>query len=72
MRSAMGEQDFVFGNHPGHGHYLARYEDPHGLLAETMGRESARRSETTLRLGCQNQSWRADSVPLRSPGDHFK
>jgi TPP-dependent pyruvate/acetoin dehydrogenase alpha subunit len=33
--------DFVFSNHRGHGHYLARYADPHGLLAEIMGREGA-------------------------------
>jgi pyruvate dehydrogenase E1 component alpha subunit len=35
------DDDFVFGNHRGHGHYLARYRDPHGLLAEIMGREGA-------------------------------
>jgi TPP-dependent pyruvate/acetoin dehydrogenase alpha subunit len=33
--------DFVFSNHRGHGHYLARYADPAGLLAEIMGREGA-------------------------------
>ncbi|GIH26666.1 dehydrogenase [Acrocarpospora phusangensis] len=33
--------DYVFSNHRGHGHYLARYEDPEGLLAEIMGREGA-------------------------------
>ena len=33
--------DFVLSNHRGHGHYLARYRDPHGLLAEIMGREGA-------------------------------
>lgn len=35
------EEDFVFGNHRSHGHYLARHRDPHGLLAEIMGREGA-------------------------------
>ncbi|HEU5333378.1 MAG TPA: thiamine pyrophosphate-dependent dehydrogenase E1 component subunit alpha [Actinocrinis sp.] len=35
------ERDFVFSNHRGHGHYLARYRDPHGLLAEIMGRRGA-------------------------------
>ncbi|WP_034591757.1 thiamine pyrophosphate-dependent dehydrogenase E1 component subunit alpha [Hamadaea tsunoensis] len=30
--------DHVFSNHRGHGHYLARYDDPAGLLAEIMGR----------------------------------
>jgi acetoin:2,6-dichlorophenolindophenol oxidoreductase subunit alpha len=33
--------DYVFSNHRGHGHYLARYQDPEGLLAEIMGREGA-------------------------------
>jgi acetoin:2,6-dichlorophenolindophenol oxidoreductase subunit alpha len=33
--------DFVFSNHRGHGHYLARFDDPRGLLAEIMGREGA-------------------------------
>lgn len=35
------EDDFVFSNHRGHGHYLARFDDPAGLLAEIMGREGA-------------------------------
>jgi pyruvate dehydrogenase E1 component alpha subunit len=33
--------DYVFSNHRGHGHYLARFRDPHGLLAEIMGRAGA-------------------------------
>lgn len=33
--------DTVFSNHRGHGHYLARYDDPAGLLAEILGREGA-------------------------------
>ena len=33
------EDDFVFSNHRGHGHYLARFRDPAGLLAEIMGRD---------------------------------
>lgn len=33
--------DFVFSNHRGHGHYLARFRDPAGLLAEIMGRSGA-------------------------------
>jgi pyruvate dehydrogenase E1 component alpha subunit len=33
--------DFVFSNHRGHGHYLARFDDPAGLLAEIMGRQGA-------------------------------
>ena len=35
------EDDFVFSNHRGHGHYLARFGDPAGLFAEIMGREGA-------------------------------
>ncbi|MEO3808931.1 thiamine pyrophosphate-dependent dehydrogenase E1 component subunit alpha [Sphaerisporangium sp. B11E5] len=41
LRPLLRPRDFVFSNHRGHGHYLARYEDPHGLLAEIMGREGA-------------------------------
>jgi pyruvate dehydrogenase E1 component alpha subunit len=33
--------DFILSNHRGHGHYLARFPDPAGLLAEIMGREGA-------------------------------
>ncbi|WP_240196863.1 thiamine pyrophosphate-dependent dehydrogenase E1 component subunit alpha [Nonomuraea lactucae] len=33
--------DHVFSNHRGHGHYLARFQDLDGLLAEIMGREGA-------------------------------
>ncbi|MFI6133698.1 thiamine pyrophosphate-dependent dehydrogenase E1 component subunit alpha [Micromonospora sp. NPDC051141] len=31
--------DYVFSNHRGHGHYLAHRADPHGLLAELLGRD---------------------------------
>ncbi|MCX5065674.1 thiamine pyrophosphate-dependent dehydrogenase E1 component subunit alpha [Micromonospora lupini] len=41
LRPLLGDDDFVFSNHRGHGHYLARFNDPHGLLAEVMGREGA-------------------------------
>ena len=41
MRQLLRDEDFVFSNHRGHGHYLARYADPAGLLAEIMGREGA-------------------------------
>ncbi|HEY6794437.1 MAG TPA: thiamine pyrophosphate-dependent dehydrogenase E1 component subunit alpha [Kineosporiaceae bacterium] len=37
----LGESDYVFSNHRGHGHYIARFGDPAGLLAEIMGREGA-------------------------------
>ncbi|WP_405721227.1 thiamine pyrophosphate-dependent dehydrogenase E1 component subunit alpha [Streptomyces sp. NBC_00046] len=35
----LDSRDFVFSNHRGHGHYLARFDDPRGLLAEIMGRD---------------------------------
>lgn len=41
LRPLLGEGDFVLSNHRGHGHYLARFQDPHGLLAEIMGRQGA-------------------------------
>jgi len=37
----LAERDYVFSNHRGHGHYLARFGDPAGLLAEIMGRDGA-------------------------------
>lgn len=39
--SLLNGQDYVFSNHRGHGHYLARFDDPAGLLAEIMGRAGA-------------------------------
>lgn len=39
MEHLLRPEDYVFSNHRGHGHYLARYADPEGLLAEIMGRE---------------------------------
>lgn len=33
------DQDYVFSNHRGHGHYLARFHDAEGLMAEIMGRD---------------------------------
>jgi len=41
LRPLLRDDDFVFSNHRGHGHYLARFGDPEGLLAEIMGREGA-------------------------------
>lgn len=37
--SLLRDGDFEFSNHRGHGHYLARFRDLAGLLAEIMGRE---------------------------------
>ncbi|MGC4891478.1 thiamine pyrophosphate-dependent dehydrogenase E1 component subunit alpha [Micromonospora sp. DT227] len=41
LRPLLAADDFVFSNHRGHGHYLARFDDPVGLLAEVMGRRGA-------------------------------
>ena len=41
VRRLLADDDYVFSNHRGHGHYLARFADPHGLLAEIMGRRGA-------------------------------
>ncbi|MEV4185765.1 thiamine pyrophosphate-dependent dehydrogenase E1 component subunit alpha [Streptosporangium canum] len=41
LRPLLGPDDHVFSNHRGHGHYLSTFRDPHGLLAEIMGREGA-------------------------------
>lgn len=39
LRAGFDDGDYIFSNHRGHGHYLARFGDCHGLLAEIMGRE---------------------------------
>ena len=36
----INDDDFIFSNHRGHGHYLARFKDIEGLISEVMGRES--------------------------------
>lgn len=41
LTAFLTEDDFQIGNHRGHGHYLARFNDPVGLLAEIMGRDGA-------------------------------
>jgi TPP-dependent pyruvate/acetoin dehydrogenase alpha subunit len=41
LAAVLHADDFVFSNHRSHGHYLARYADPAGLLAEIMGRSGA-------------------------------
>jgi len=38
VAEALQAGDFVFSNHRGHGHYLARTDDVEGLIAELMGR----------------------------------
>lgn len=39
LSQLLGSEDVIFSNHRGHGHYLARYPEPAGLLAEMTGRE---------------------------------
>jgi TPP-dependent pyruvate/acetoin dehydrogenase alpha subunit len=41
LQPLLRDDDFVFSNHRGHGHYLARFADQEGLLAEIMGRDGA-------------------------------
>ncbi|HEV2377422.1 MAG TPA: thiamine pyrophosphate-dependent dehydrogenase E1 component subunit alpha [Streptosporangiaceae bacterium] len=41
LSALLGPDDYVFSNHRGHGHYLARFDDPASLLAEIMGRAGA-------------------------------
>jgi acetoin:2,6-dichlorophenolindophenol oxidoreductase subunit alpha len=41
LRPLLHDDDFVFSNHRGHGHYLARFDDVDGLLSEILGREGA-------------------------------
>ena len=37
--SNLNNSDVVFSNHRCHGHYLAKEDDPKGLLGEIMGRD---------------------------------
>ena len=39
LEPLLSDTDFVFSHHRGHGHYLARFHDPTGLLGEILGRE---------------------------------
>src|SRR5688572_17299879 len=41
LNPLLRDDDYVFSNHRGHGHYLARFDDPAGLLAELTGRQGA-------------------------------
>jgi 2-oxoisovalerate dehydrogenase E1 component len=38
--AALGADDWVFSNHRGHGHFIARTGDVDGLIAEIMGKQS--------------------------------
>lgn len=41
LQPFMKESDYVISNHRGHGHYIARYQDVEGILAEIMGKQGA-------------------------------
>ncbi|MFI6536448.1 thiamine pyrophosphate-dependent dehydrogenase E1 component subunit alpha [Nonomuraea sp. NPDC050547] len=69
LRPLLREQDFVFSNHRGHGHYLARFGDPAGLLAEIMGRQGAvcagvGGSQHILREGYLSTGIQGESLPV--------
>ena len=36
----LNENDHIVSNHRGHGHYLSRFKDIEGLIAEVMGKRS--------------------------------
>lgn len=40
VMSNLNKEDIVFSNHRCHGHFLAKEDDPEGLLAEIMGRKN--------------------------------
>jgi 2-oxoisovalerate dehydrogenase E1 component len=40
ISAALGIDDYVFSNHRGHGHYIARTNDIEGLIAELMGKKT--------------------------------
>ena len=41
IMSLLNEEDYIFSNHRGHGHYISRFNDLEGLFAEIMGKEGA-------------------------------
>ncbi len=69
LRPLLEPEDFIFSNHRGHGHYLARFEDPEGLLAEIMGREGAvcggvGGSQHIYRSGYLSTGIQGESMPI--------
>ncbi|SFR28066.1 pyruvate dehydrogenase E1 component alpha subunit [Lentzea waywayandensis] len=69
LQPLLSTVDFVFSNHRGHGHYLARYSDPVGLLAEIMGRAGAvchgvGGSQHILRDGYLSTGVQGQSLPV--------
>jgi len=69
LRSLLAPGDFIFSNHRGHGHYLARYDDPEGLLAEITGRAGAvcsgvGGSQHIHRTGYMSTGIQGESLPV--------
>lgn len=69
LQPLLGDGDFIFSNHRGHGHYLARYRDPVGLLAEIMGRKGGvcggvGGSQHLLRDGFMSTGIQGQSLPV--------
>ncbi|HEX6340867.1 thiamine pyrophosphate-dependent dehydrogenase E1 component subunit alpha [Umezawaea sp.] len=70
--------DFVLSNHRGHGHYLAHFRDPAGMLAEIMGRAGAvcsgvGGSQHVHRDGFLSTGVQGQSLPLAvGMGLHYK
>jgi pyruvate dehydrogenase E1 component alpha subunit len=69
LRALLRDDDFIFSNHRGHGHYLARFDDPLGLLAEVMGRSGGvcngvGGSQHLYRDGFLSTGIQGESVPI--------
>lgn len=69
LRTELADGDYLFSNHRGHGHYLARFRDCHGLLAEILGRVGAvcdgvGGSQHILRARYLSTGVQGESVPV--------
>lgn len=69
LRPILDPRDRIFSNHRGHGHYLARFDDPEGLLAEIMGRRGGvcsgvGGSQHLLREGYLSTGIQGQSLPV--------
>jgi acetoin:2,6-dichlorophenolindophenol oxidoreductase subunit alpha len=78
MRTLLRDGDHIFSNHRGHGHYLARFGDAVGLLAEIMGRDGAvcngvGGSQHIYRDGYMSTGVQGESLPVAvGVALHFK
>ncbi|WP_369374978.1 thiamine pyrophosphate-dependent dehydrogenase E1 component subunit alpha [Streptomyces sp. cg36] len=78
LEALFAEEDFLFSNHRGHGHYLARFADPAGLLAEITGRQGAvcggiGGSQHIFRDGYLSTGIQGESLPVAvGTALHFK